>query len=92
MTLLPLSPPNKSLSKSFTTKQEKNAHDSRSTKVRSKTHMMDDDSKKAPSKGQNERTKLNPNMIQQAQKKNKKKVLNQNYMIQETSSQVKQRA
>jgi len=54
--------------------------------------MMDDDSKKAPSKGQNERTKLNPNMIQQAQKKNKKKVLNQNYMIQETSSQVKQRA
>jgi hypothetical protein len=35
--------------------------------------MMDDDSKKAPSKGQNERTKLNPNMIQQAQKKKQKK-------------------
>jgi hypothetical protein len=75
-TLLPTSPPNKSLSKSFTTKQnktkqEKKANDSRSTKVRSKTHMMIQ--RRPPSKVQNERTKPKPNMIQQAPKGKKEK-------------------
>ncbi len=71
-TLLPTSPPNKSLSKSSTTKQnktrqEKKAHDSRSTKVPSKTHMMIQ--RRPPlKKGQNERNKPKPNMIQQAPK------------------------
>jgi hypothetical protein len=57
MTLLPLSPANKSLSKSFTTKQEKKAHDSRSTKVLSKTHMIQ---RRPPQKGKMKGLSPNP--------------------------------